>query len=757
MKNTIKILLLNLLFMQIAFSQGWETLYTLPDAVKGATSTASDGYGVHLVGIYNTNVVKHFWVGNDNTIVWSTLAVTGGEMPQVTLYDGILRVTMRVIVTGVHKIRIYQSEDGGYAWTQFTDYEPPGHPAIFNLIAYSDGVGTHITWDNNPNSGHNNFQNEVYYVRYNENPPGFSSFKNVTDLTSPSQGGRPRVAVSGNKACITFLNATNFGRLTSRDLNLDNNTWDSFYRFGVTDLPHLTISEASINDMFYTVGKSDIVVGEDCNQALIFSYRNKNDASWTTGDLWVCTAGQNMRNVLINNEGTLRMINYNPEIGVEALTYDPSTGNWNSEIIEGLTGDQNQESPMLSGGQYGIYYFFDATSPACHQHMRRKALVPVVTGSQTVSVGWNMLGINLARFQLFKSYVFPNNAGVYKYDGGYVAADPLQNNLGYWVQFSSNQTIDKAGSIINSMRMVVKTGWNIIGSITWPVAVSEVTTDPPGILADGKFYVYSGGYVQTNTLWPGLGFWVKTTQNGRIILEGRSEEYNEEEGSEVDSYDKFTVTDNVGFTQDLYVRNAHLVGTTESLEMPPPPPDGEFDSRFSSNDIIRTVDPDSGTVDISIDINAANYPVTITWDLKTENEINYSFIGDSGFGKISDIQLNKGNVNLNGTGKNKFRLFASTNKMNNSNSLPTNYSLMQNYPNPFNPTTRIDFVIIENGFTSLKVYDLLGREVATLVNENLQSGTYYAEFNGSNLPSGIYFYTLTSGNFTATKKLILLK
>ena len=191
--------------------------------------------------------------------------------------------------------------------------------------------------------------------------------------------------------------------------------------------------------------------------------------------------------------------------------------------------------------------------------------------------------------------------------------------------------------------------------------------------------------------------------------------------------------------------------------MPPPPPDGEFDSRFSSNDIIRTVDPDSGTVDISIDINAANYPVTITWDLKTENEINYSFIGDSGFGKISDIQLNKGNVNLNGTGKNKFRLFASTNKMNNSNSLPTNYSLMQNYPNPFNPTTRIDFVIIENGFTSLKVYDLLGREVATLVNENLQSGTYYAEFNGSNLPSGIYFYTLTSGNFTATKKLILLK
>lgn len=368
-----------------------------------------------------------------------------------------------------------------------------------------------------------------------------------------------------------------------------------------------------------------------------------------------------------------------------------------------------------------------------------------------------MLGINHARFKLFKSDIFPNATGVYKYNGGYVAADPLQNNLGYWVSFDSDRTINKEGSIINSMRMIVKTGWNIIGSITWPVSVSEVTTDPPGILEDGKFYVYSGGYVQTNTLWPGLGFWVKTTQNGRIILEGSSEEYNEEEDSEVDSYDKFTVTDNVGFTQDLYIRNADLVGTTVSLEMPPPPPDGEFDSRFSSNDIIRTVDPDSGTIDISIDINAANYPVTITWDLKPENEINYSFIGDSGFGKISTIELSKGNATLSQTGKNKFNLFASTDKVNNSINLPTENSLMQNYPNPFNPKTRIDFVIRQNGFTSLKVYDLLGREVATLVNENLQAGTYYAEFNGSNLPSGIYFYTLTSGNFMTTKKLILLK
>jgi len=87
----------------------------------------------------------------------------------------------------------------------------------------------------------------------------------------------------------------------------------------------------------------------------------------------------------------------------------------------------------------------------------------------------------------------------------------------------------------------------------------------------------------------------------------------------------------------------------------------------------------------------------------------------------------------------------------------TEYSLTQNYPNPFNPTTTIDYSIKAAGLVSLKVYDMLGTEVASLVNENKEAGNYSVTFNASVLPSGIYFYTLTSGNFMATKKLILLK
>jgi hypothetical protein len=85
------------------------------------------------------------------------------------------------------------------------------------------------------------------------------------------------------------------------------------------------------------------------------------------------------------------------------------------------------------------------------------------------------------------------------------------------------------------------------------------------------------------------------------------------------------------------------------------------------------------------------------------------------------------------------------------------FQLEQNYPNPFNPTTKIRFRITEHGFVSLKVFDLLGKEISTLINEEKPAGTYEVTWNAANLPSGIYFYQLRAGSYTATKKLLLLK
>ena len=89
--------------------------------------------------------------------------------------------------------------------------------------------------------------------------------------------------------------------------------------------------------------------------------------------------------------------------------------------------------------------------------------------------------------------------------------------------------------------------------------------------------------------------------------------------------------------------------------------------------------------------------------------------------------------------------------------LPAQYELEQNYPNPFNPSTKIRFTIPEAGLVSMKVYNLLGQEVAILVNEEQAVGVYEVTFDATQLPSGIYFYSINAGDFSATKKMILLK
>jgi hypothetical protein len=100
--------------------------------------------------------------------------------------------------------------------------------------------------------------------------------------------------------------------------------------------------------------------------------------------------------------------------------------------------------------------------------------------------------------------------------------------------------------------------------------------------------------------------------------------------------------------------------------------------------------------------------------------------------------------------------------------IPADFKLYQNYPNPFNPSTKIKFDIANNPllrgvgeargvYTQLKIYDITGREISTLVNEQLSPGTYEVTFDGSNIPSGIYFYQLKTNTYSETKKMLIIK
>ena len=132
------------------------------------------------------------------------------------------------------------------------------------------------------------------------------------------------------------------------------------------------------------------------------------------------------------------------------------------------------------------------------------------------------------------------------------------------------------------------------------------------------------------------------------------------------------------------------------------------------------------------------------------NTVNYYSYTDKGLPTGKYFYRLK-QTDLNGN----FEYFNLNNEVNIG--IPVKFDLSQNYPNPFNPSTNLEFGIPDLGFVSLKVYNASGREVSTLVNEVKSAGYYSVSFSGMNLSSGIYFYTLQTNNFTATKKMLLLK
>jgi hypothetical protein len=116
-------------------------------------------------------------------------------------------------------------------------------------------------------------------------------------------------------------------------------------------------------------------------------------------------------------------------------------------------------------------------------------------------------------------------------------------------------------------------------------------------------------------------------------------------------------------------------------------------------------------------------------------------------------------VGLDGSDKRVYwdRFLAVVSVNNNRNEMPSSYYLGQNYPNPFNPVTKIEFTLPKDDFVTIKVFDILGREVAELVSKNMKAGSYEVTLDASRLSTGVYFYRMQTGRFAETKKMILVK
>ncbi len=172
-------------------------------------------------------------------------------------------------------------------------------------------------------------------------------------------------------------------------------------------------------------------------------------------------------------------------------------------------------------------------------------------------------------------------------------------------------------------------------------------------------------------------------------------------------------------------------------------------------DISQTTGIVSSVTSNSITVSAPNYQITAS-----------TVVLDANFKPISSTSLSAGQQvtiwsSLSSSQPTALQIQTSaavvTDVKNNTSTLPKEYKLSQNYPNPFNPSTNIRYTLPQQGLVTLRVYDILGREVATLVNEVKPAGTYVVRFDAGQLASGVYLYRIESGNFISTKKLVLLK
>jgi len=202
-----------------------------------------------------------------------------------------------------------------------------------------------------------------------------------------------------------------------------------------------------------------------------------------------------------------------------------------------------------------------------------------------------------------------------------------------------------------------------------------------------------------------------------------------------------------GNRQSLFFGVSNGTSNTVRYLLPPLPPVGTFDVRFSSQRIAEFVGKGERK-EVSIIISSAAFPVKIQWKESSENAGSRLLIDGASL-RIHDT----GEIVLsNRSSLVKLQLASST-----QGDMPKSFALLQNYPNPFNPLTVIGYQISAPRLVSLKVYDILGQLVATLVDETQQPGTYRAEWDAGKSPSGVYYYRLRAGQFTDVKKMVLLR
>jgi fibronectin type 3 domain-containing protein len=434
--------------------------------------------------------------------------------------------------------------------------------------------------------------------------------------------------------------------------------------------------------------------------------------------------------------------------------------------------DGNYLAPGLAPGSYTVIFqkagMTTASIPVSVSYVNSTPTMTTVNaqlsggsgtgqiGTMNVRAAWNLVSVPVTVADAHRNALFPNSiSNAFHFDAaaGYQPAEMLNYTSGYWLKFPAVQIFNLAGAERTSQTISVDAGWNLIGSISTPVAVSSLQQNQPNLIA-ANIFGYNGGYSIATTLEPGKGYWVKAATTGSLTLNaaanaGKSTSLLVNKLSELNT---LTIKDMKGNTQVLYFGSATGRAQIANIDLPPIAPESIFDVRFASQRLAE-LHPASIQRELSfpISLQAAQGPLSVSWSVKNA-QTNYRLTDGTGKSITPSSLTGNGTVQISGSDISKLILSAQPSE------LPKQIALYQNYPNPFNPTTTIAFDLPISANVTLKVYNIIGQEVQTLLNGTmLEAGAQSISFDASKLASGMYFYKLQTGTFTSVKKMLLLK
>ena len=442
---------------------------------------------------------------------------------------------------------------------------------------------------------------------------------------------------------------------------------------------------------------------------------------------------------------------------VEPLLFEGSTATFNfsytAPAVEGAESlYANGNSVNNTGGAGGDQWNFSPNKVIIiHTPVVPPPPPPPFALDDTVNAGWNMVSLSLAVENRYKDSVFSHTtSSAFSFSGGtYFPQDSLVIGEGYWLRFDSSRIVQLDGQPVYKETINVKEGWNLVGSVSYPVAVESLQTDPPDIIVS-SFFGFEGVYrslLPSDPIKPAKAYWVNVSQAGQLFISHDSVIAKQAVMSNLylNQFNSLMITDRARHAQTLYYGEHGLVTSSRNrYELPPKPPEGSFDVRFASQRFVEIIDQNRAQ-EFTIEISASSYPLTIEWNNRDEKTgARLSVDGEL------IVLRGRGSITLNHPD-------VAVSLINNPSEIPLTTALFQNYPNPFNPSTVIRYQLPVNSFVSLKIYNALGQEVQTLINEVQDAGYKSAEFNATNLPSGIYFYRLQAGSFTDVRKMAVMR